>query len=93
MVRGAGASMNAAFRKLQEEAIYENGHDSYNGTISTISHYDDKTRDYTASGQPVEDYLEGLLEDIDKREAVGVCLRQPEAGKEGLYVFAGWAAE
>lgn len=93
MVRGAGESMGAAFRALQEEAIDEYGHDAYNGTISTISEWNDKTRAHAASGLPVEDYLEGLLEELDKREAVGVCLREPAAGKPGLYVFAGWAAE
>lgn len=85
--------MSAAFRTLQEEATYESGHDSYNGTISTISEWSDKTRAHAASGLPVEDYLEGLLEDLDKREAAGVCLREPAAGKPGLYIFAGWAAE
>lgn len=93
MVRGEGASMSAAFRALQEEAIEEYGHNSYNGTISTIGEWKDQTRAHAASGLPVEKYLEVLLEDLDKREAVGVCLREPAGGKAGLYVFAGWAAE
>lgn len=85
--------MSAAFRALQEEAEHESGHDSYNGTISTISEWTDKTQAYAASGQPVEDFLEELLESIDKREAVGVCLRPPTPDKAGEYIFAGWAAD
>lgn len=92
MVRGAGASMSSAFRALQE-AEQEYGHDSYNGTISTISEWTDKTQAYAASGRPVEEYLEDLLESLDKREAVGVCLRPPTPGKAGEHIFAGWAAE
>ena len=84
--------MSASFRTLQEEAIYERGHDSYNGTISTIDHWNDNTKAHAQSGQPVEEYLDGLLEEIDTREAVGVCLREPTADKPGLYIFAGWAA-
>jgi len=93
MVRGEGASMGAAFRALQEEAINEYGHDSYNGTISTISHWTDKTRACAASGLPVDEYLEGLLEELDKRDAAGVCLRETAEGKPGLYAFVGWAAD
>lgn len=93
MVRGEGVSMSAAFHTLQEEAIHEYGHDTYNGTISTISEWTDKTRACDASGLPVENFLEGLLDELDKREAAGVCLREPVAGKPGIYVFAGWAAE
>lgn len=93
MVRGAGASMSAAFHALQEEATYEYGHQPYNGTISTIDSWKDKTREYAASGQPAEEYLGGLLDELGKRKAAGVCLREPAAGKPGIYVFAGWAAD
>lgn len=85
--------MNNARLALQQEATDEYGTDSYNGSISTISDWQDKTREYKASGLALEDFLEGLLEDLDKREGAGVCLREPVAGQPGLYAFTGWAAE
>lgn len=86
--------MSAAFQALREEARHEYGHDSYNGTISTIGSYSDKTRAHAASGQPAEEFLESLLdEDLGKGEAAGVCLREPTAEKDGLYLFVGWACE
>ena len=84
--------MSATFMDLQQQANEEEGHDAYNGTIATIDELSDNTKDYARSGLPVGEYLNGLLlTGLAKREAVGVCLREPHAGRAGEYVFAGWA--
>jgi hypothetical protein len=92
-VQGEGMSMSKARLALQEEARQEYGSDGYNGTISAISDWQDKTREYKASGLALEDFFDELLESLDKREGAGVCLREPVGEKPGLYAFAGWAPE
>jgi hypothetical protein len=91
-VTGTGLSMSKAFDALQEEARQENGNDSYNGTISTIGTYTDHTQKFATSGKKLDDYLEEILEDIDKWEAIGICVTPPKDAEPGEYVFVGWAA-
>lgn len=93
MVQGTGMSMNQAFRDLQEQARNEFGSDEYNGTIYNIDEYKDKTNEWALSKLPVGDYLEGQYEEIEKREAVGVCIKPPIGAKPGVYMFAGLAPE
>ncbi len=75
-----GASIREAYDKAVEDAIYENGNDSYNGTISTTSGVDDHTSKYKSSGMSLSDYAEYLYENnkISKwGNAVGICTTEP----------------
>ena len=76
----SGASMADAYRNAVEEAVYEHGNDSYNGTISTTVGCVDKTKDFKASGMTLSAYAEWLYEEnkISKwGPAAGICLSEP----------------
>lgn len=49
-VFGIGKDVNDAFNKAVSNALYEHGHDSYNGTISTTSFCADITKDMPRYG-------------------------------------------
>ncbi len=72
-------SVKDAYRALTEEAEYEYGHDSYNGTISTC--------ELVGKIPKPEDEIayDEALDKVDKRECVYY-----ETSAE--YVFIGWAA-
>jgi hypothetical protein len=78
--RNYGNSMKEAYSNAVEDAIYENGNDSYNGTISTTSGFIDKTEEFNASGKSIQEYADYLW-DNDKLNkwgnALGVCISKP----------------
>jgi hypothetical protein len=75
-----GASMREAYRNAVEEAVYEYGNDSYNGTISTTQGFVDMTKEYLSSGKSLGDFAEWLYENnkISKwGSAAGICTTKP----------------
>lgn len=72
-------SPQAAYRALVEEALYNYGHDPYNGTISTC-----ELQGQIPEPQSSDEY-ETALEDIGKRE---VCYYE----RGNTWIFIGWAA-
>ena len=79
-VRSRGKSMLDAYNNAVEDAVYENGNDSYNGTISTTNGVTDITKQYRASGKNLNDYAEYLYENdkISKwGNALGICVTEP----------------
>lgn len=78
--RAIGKDLQEAYRYAVEEAIYENGNDSYNGTISTTRGIVDKTKEYLSLGMTPSQYAYWLYENdkLDKwGNAVGICLSKP----------------
>jgi hypothetical protein len=49
-VKAFGKDIKDAFKNAVEEALYENGHDSYNGTISTTQLVRDVTKEFPRYG-------------------------------------------
>jgi hypothetical protein len=82
VVRGCD-SPEDAYKEAVQQALYDCGHDPYNGTIST-------TRGFKFLGEieknDVEDYIDQHTDDFDKWEACG-CIKS-----EKDYIFFGWAA-
>lgn len=81
----SGKNMKEAFNNAQEDAIYEYGHDPYNGTISTCT----LTKNVTSAYNQAEDkqaFINDHLEKVDKWEAHGIKLGN------GKYMFIGMAS-
>jgi hypothetical protein len=57
---GKGLTPNAAYKNLVDTALFENGHDAYNGTISTTS-------GYVLVDLPKGRKLQKLIDDICER--------------------------
>lgn len=79
-LRSRGNSMKEAYHNAVEDAIFEHGNDSYNGTISTTSGFIDKTNEYHSSGKSLSEYADWLYHNnkIAKwGNAVGICTSKP----------------
>jgi hypothetical protein len=78
-------SMREAYSQLVEDAIYENGNDTYNGTISTTTGFQDKTAEYKkhlAAGGDFNSFCELAQDKTSKFEDCwGICLREPVGNK------------
>jgi len=73
-----GASMQEAYNTAVEEAEREHGTDPYNGTISTTTGVQDKTRDFKKKKGDAWDYRDDNIDDANKHEPVwGVCISEP----------------
>lgn len=75
-----GASMKEAYRNAVEDAVYEHGNDSYNGTISTTSGFRDVTKEYRKSGKSLSEYRDWVYEeDVVQKwgNALGICTTEP----------------
>jgi hypothetical protein len=100
-----GKTVDEAYRNACDEAVWDNGHDAYNGTIST-------TRGFIViprRGRKVYNIINEILDDDDSRiqkwgPAGAIILTGKDAkeyrerhhlvGKKGVVVmFFGWAAE
>jgi hypothetical protein len=62
MIKG---NMRDAYNELRDEALWECGHDAYNGTISTTSGYRDITSDAPRYGTKAFDKFEDKVIDND----------------------------
>jgi hypothetical protein len=78
--KSKGNSMSEAYDDAVEQAIYENGNDRYNGTISTTSGFIDHTSQFRRSGKSIEDYAHS----VDKNgliqkwgSTLGICMSEP----------------
>lgn len=78
--RSTGKNLQEAYNNAVEDAIYENGNDNYNGTISTTRGVVDKTKEYLSKDMTPSQYAHWLYEN-DKLEkwgsAVGICISKP----------------
>lgn len=88
-----GANAGEAFREACDAALYEFGHNPYNGTISTVHGFVDVP---ILEGEDVNDWAHRVLDDprVQKWEACACC-EDPNGKEENgrkLYHFAGWAA-
>jgi len=76
-------SPSDAYNEAVQQALYDYGHDPYNGTIST-------TQGFKFLGEveknDVGDYIDQHIDDFDKWGACG-CIKSEED-----YIFFGWAA-
>jgi len=80
------------YSMLVDEAVYDHGHDPYNGTISTTSGF--KIVPFM-EGESSEQWSERVLDITEKRGSCA-CIEATHVEKndEGwpLWHFAGWAA-
>jgi hypothetical protein len=76
-LKSSGASMREAYNNVVQDAIYEHGNDSYNGTISTTSGVTDMTREFRSSGKSLGDFAYYLYENNNWGAAVGICISEP----------------
>lgn len=76
---GRGKSAQDVFRKLQDYAESEYGHDSYNGTISTVSGFRDVTNEWKNSRKDIRQFINDKLDDSGKRDCFCICTRPPVA--------------
>ena len=94
---GYGKSAQAAYNGLVDDAIYEHGHDTYNGTISTTNGFSvHQLGQKTFTKAAIKRWIEKMKNATEKRECV--CLELPRSHAKGsprgyrAYLFVGWAA-
>jgi hypothetical protein len=78
--RARGTSMKEAYNNAVEQAVYEYGNDTYNGTISTTRGFEDHTTKFRRSGKTLSEYRDWLYENnmLQKwSNAVGICITEP----------------
>jgi len=91
--QGYGGTASEAYRDAVDDALYEYGHDPYNGTISTTSGF---TLIPLKEGESIDEWAGRVIEDegIRKWEECA-CVADPDTPIENgrsLWHFAGWAA-
>ena len=90
METASGGSMREAFRSAVEDALYENGHGGYSGSIAEKSAF---TEIKLPEGEKPYDYANKLMDEDDSR----VSNKWGPAGAidcgNNRYLFFGWASE
>jgi len=79
-VNSRGFSMREAYNTAVEDAIYEEGNDPYNGTISTTNGIVDITKEFKSSGKILKEYADYLCENSKLQKwgpALGICINEP----------------
>jgi hypothetical protein len=88
-----GSTPEEAFRDAQDEAVFEYGHNPYNGTISTVQGF---VHIPLKEGEDGGEWHQRILDDprVEKWEtcAYRVDETTPEENGRRIYIFAGWAA-
>ena len=86
--RARGNTPGEAYRDAVEDALYSEGHNPYNGTISTTS---GTVTIPLKEGESIDEWAGRVLDDprVQKWENCA-CVLDPE--DDGLWHFAGWAA-
>ena len=73
LVQSKGKSMKEAFNAAVEEAIYDYGHDAYNGAINNCTFTKDVTKRYLEA-EDKQLFIDEHELEIDKHEVHGVYL-------------------
>jgi hypothetical protein len=76
-----GTSVKEAYENAIEEAIFENGNDPYNGTISTTHGFRDVTKEYKDSKLSLSNFIENMYQRLSKRDCVAICVDEPKENK------------
>lgn len=79
--RGRGTSAAQAFTKLQQMAIDEYGHDSYNGTISTVPGFNDLTNEWNKTSKELNRFISDVLDAANKYDCFCICVNPPVENK------------
>jgi len=75
-------SMREAYNQCVQDAVYEHGNDSYNGTISTTQGFVDKTAEWKQSKLDIKEFIDKEIENTSKwGPAWGVCIQEPKENK------------
>lgn len=81
---GRGKSAQDVFSRLQDAASREYGHDSYNGTISTVPGFRDLTNEWKASKKDLNRFIDERLDDARKYDCFAICTHQPVVNKNKI---------
>ena len=87
MAYGHGKNPGAGYKDAVDEAIYDYGHDPYNGTISTTSGFVMIPREEDES---YEEWARRVIEDSRVQKWQDCACTAGNSKEE--WVFAGWAA-
>ena len=79
--RGRGKSAKDAFNRLQDVATSEYGHDSYNGTISTVPGFSDVTNEYKSNKRGLSEFIDYKLDNAHKYDCFCICVQPPVENK------------
>ena len=104
MITAYGKDMKSAYDNAVEDYLYEYGHDSYNGTISTTCGYrqvygvvDNNTPWTKTKEKKAYEKAYDMLETMEKRECKGIDLgkvsnRITHHNGWHKFIFFGWGA-
>ena len=74
-----GKSLDDAYKSAVQNAVYENGNDSYNGTISTTSGITNKTSEFKRSGLTPNEFISKEINNARKwGNCFGICIQEPK---------------
>lgn len=76
-INARGKSLSDAYNTAKEVAEHENGHDSYNGTISTTHYCEDLTKNFKASGKSMAEFIDKQMDRIEKWHCAAICVENP----------------
>ena len=90
--RAQGMTVREAFEVARERAEDEHGCTGYTGTIAEKGSFVEVE---VPEGKDPREVARAAADDFDDKwgPAGAVCLRKPEAGKPGLWLFFGVASE
>lgn len=78
-INARGTSLQDAYGNATAMAEHENGHDSYNGTISTTIGCTDLTEQFKRSGKGLSEYIDMQMDKLHKRDCAAICIEKPVA--------------
>lgn len=76
-INARGTSLKDAYTNAIAMAEYEDGHDSYNGSISTTVGCLDLTEQFKRSGKSLAEYTDMQMDKLHKRDCAAICLEKP----------------
>lgn len=85
-----GKSVEEAFKKAVDQALYDHGHSGYTGTIAEKDEFQTIPGYY--SEEVSEEELEALLEDRNLGDKWGPCAAIKIHGVPDTWLFFGWAS-
>jgi hypothetical protein len=90
-VTAKGKTVQEAYKRAVEDALYEEGNCAYNGTISTTDGFRPGPKLKSTSREDVDKWIELALDKTEKRGPALYTLYK-EGEEKNTYLFAGWAA-